>query len=274
MIGGGKIHIIAACAILLVVGACTDALPPQPVKRVEFSKPPSSDLDRVWQNALVAIPVRGTTGSLLTTAGNLAEPPQKLAGVGPDTRWPIVVALASCVRPIDAELMRKIAEQGFVVISPSSSSRYFEPLKCVKAATPAENAASSIRARKLEIAYILRQLKTQTWTDNNNLFLIGFQDAAAAVARFTGSVVKARVLAEWACEGEGAVKGIAAVEKSPVLAVTSTVTPTYGGGCGKYLHVGGGSQILALPQKYSKNILLEPVIYTQLLKFFDAQIFN
>ncbi len=274
MIGGSKIRIIAACTALLFAGACTDILPPQPVKKVEFSKPPSSDLDRVWQNALVAIPVRGTTGSLLTTAGNLAEPPQKLAGVGPDTRWPIVVALASCVRPIDTELMRKIAAQGFVVISPSSSSRYFEPLTCKRAATPAENAASSIRARKLEIAHVVSQLKAQTWTDTNNLFLIGFQDAAAAVARFSGSVVKARVLAEWACEGAGTVKGIAAVEKSPVLVVTSTVTPVYDGGCGKYLHVGAGSQVLALPQKYSKNILLEPVIYTQLLKFFDAQIFN
>ena len=79
-IGKSLLSFLAA----LVLPACSDAGPPEPVKPVRFAAPPVSDLETVWKNALVAIPVRGTTGSLLTTNEGRAGPPQKLAGVGPE----------------------------------------------------------------------------------------------------------------------------------------------------------------------------------------------
>ncbi len=258
----------------LLLSACSDAGPPEPVKPVRFAAPPVSDLETVWKNALVAIPVRGTTGSLLTTNAGRAGPPQKLAGVGPETRWPVIVVIGGCLQPVGADLLRALAEQGYVVLSPASRSRFFNPLSCQLGQGVEQNAQSTTDMRKTEITYVLKKLHQQTWTDKNNLFLIGLRDGAAAVARYTGDKVQGRVLAEWACGGSGAVAGIAAEEKSPVFAVTSALTPTYAGDCSRYLRQGSGSEVLALPQKYSNNVLLEPVIHTQLLRFLDARLFR
>ncbi len=259
---------------VLLLSACSDAGRPEPVKPVRFTAPRVSDLENIWKNALVAIPVRGTTGSLLTTNAGRAGPPQKLAGVGPETRWPVIVVIGGCLQPVGADLLRALAEQGYVVLSPASQSRFFNPLSCQPDEGVEQNAQATIDIRKTEISYVLKKLHQQTWTDKSNLFLIGLRDGAAAVARYTGNNVQGRVLAEWTCGGSGAVAGIAVEDKSPVFAVTSSLTPTYAGDCSRYLRRGTGSQVLALPQKYSNNVLLEPVIHTQLLRFLDKRLFR
>lgn len=264
-------------ALLLVVGlsaaltGCDTVDENRPAK-VTFSEPKSSDLERVWRGGLIALPVRGSTGSLITTndgsSGLFA-----LTGAAPNTRWPVILVISGCGEPSPVTTMKAFAEQGYVAIAPDTKRRFFEPLECAGGNLPSDKAAL-IRARHTEINYAKRELGKFSWIDTDNLFLMGTSDGAAAVARYTGKGFKARILAEWACQGGHEVRGIAREGISPVFAATSSAVPTFSGDCGQFFSKSGESQVLVLPLKYSSNILLEPIVYTQLLRFLDRQIFK
>ncbi|MFT6558767.1 hypothetical protein [Sneathiella sp.] len=270
----GRLSAAFGLLALLLATACSSPSDPPRADVPQFKAPVTSDLERIWQNAVVAVPVRGTTGSMVTTNRGRAGPPQGLAGVGPDIRWPIIVVVQACGLPDPLELMRAMAEQGYVVLSPASNSRFFNPLDCQSAASVHDRAEATLDERRLEIRYVLKQLSKQSWIDPANVFLVGLHDGAAAVARYTGQDVKARILAEWDCQGSGKVNGVAHAERSPIFAVTSARTPIFGGDCSRFFAPAEESVVLSMPQKYANNILLEPIVYTQFLRFLDRQLFK
>jgi len=271
---GGRFLKFCTVIAFLVLSACSETPRPVPMPKVAFIKPKLSDLESVWQNATVAIPVRGTSGSLLTTNFGRAGPPLGLAGVGPDVRWPIILVLQGCNRAVPVDLLKTLAEQGYVAFAPASEARRNDPLNCGDTRSLQQDARSTLNQRRTELSFVLGKIMRESWTDKRNIFVIGLYDAAAAVARYTGDGVNGRVLSDWNCQGTGGHAGVAAEEKSPVFAVTSASVSVVGGDCGQYLKAGRGSEVLSFPAKYSDNLLLEPVIFTRLMLFFDRQIFK
>lgn len=271
--GGAFLKFCVALAFI-ALSACTDTPRPAPVPKTEFVKPKLSDLESVWQNATVAIPVRGTTGSMLTTNFGRAGPPLGLAGGGPDVRWPIILVLQGCHRAVPVDLLKSLAEQGYVAFAPASEARRNNPLNCGEENSLQQDAGSTLDQRRTELSFVLGKIRRESWTDKRNIFVIGLYDAAAAVARYTGDGINGRVLSDWNCQGTGRYAGVAAEEKSPVFAVTSASVSVVGGDCGQYLKAGKGSEVLSFPARYSNNLLLEPVIFTRLMLFFDRQIFK
>lgn len=263
---------MTACCMVSLLGGCSSA-PHKPVKTAKFNEPKQSDLQRVWEGATVALPVRGSTGSMITNNDG-STGLFRLTGASPGTLWPVIVVLPGCGQQAPVSLMRSLAEQGFVLISPDSQRRFFNPLTCLDLQTNSNAGEALVRARQTEIAYASAQLQHLNWVDRDNIFLIGLYDGAAAVARYVGGGYKARILAEWGCQGSDKVRGISNEVASPIFAATSSTVPTYSGDCSQFLSDDGSSQVLVLPSKYSESILLEPVVYTQLLRFFDRQLFK
>ncbi|MCG8492076.1 MAG: hypothetical protein MI743_10710 [Sneathiellales bacterium] len=271
---GGRFFKYCGAFALGILAACADTPRPTPVPKAEFAKPRLSDLESIWQNATVAIPVRGTSGSMLTTNSGRAGPPLGLAGVGPDVRWPIILVLQGCHRAVPVDLLKSLAEQGYVAFAPASEARRNNPLNCAENGSLQRDARSTFDQRRTELSFVLGKILSESWTDKRNIFVIGLYDAAAAVARYTGDGINGRVLADWNCQGTGGHAGVAAEEKSPVFAVTSASVSVVGGDCGQYLKAGQGSEVVSFPARYSSNLLLEPVIFTRLMLFFDRQIFK
>lgn len=260
-------------SLIVFVTGCSSTRDVKPTAaKFEISK--KSDLERVWQRAVVALPVRGSTGSMITT-NEAGLGLINLTGTKFDTRWPVILLVSGCQKRMPpTQLMKAFAEQGYVVVAPDSHSRYFDPLACENGVGDAQNAEATIRLRQSEIRYSLNRLKRISWVDLNNLFLLGLHDGAASVSLYKGDGVKARILSEWNCQGSEKIRGVSNEEASPLFAVSSSAVQTFLGDCGEFFNSTGQSQVFAMPEKYSDNILLEPIVYTQLLRFLDRQIFK
>ncbi|MEH6405202.1 MAG: hypothetical protein V7750_17640 [Sneathiella sp.] len=245
----------------------------EPPKSAKFEISKKSDLERVWDGAVVAFPIRGTTGSMITT-NETGRELTNLTGAGYATRWPVALLITGCRQAIPTLFMKALAEQGYVVIAPNSYARYFNRLSCLNDAPDASNAEKTISLRQTEIRYSLNRLKEISWVDWDNVFLMGLHDGAASVSLYKGPYVKARILSEWNCQGGESVRGVSNEEKSPMFAVSSSNVPTFLGDCGEFFSTEGQSQVFVMPEKYSDNILLEPIVFTQLLRFLDRQLFK
>ncbi|MBL4740014.1 MAG: hypothetical protein JKY12_03415 [Sneathiella sp.] len=255
-----------------ILAGCTPKVQAPP-KVAHFQVSAKSDLERVWEGAIVALPIRGTTGSMITTN----EPGRELinlTGAAYATRWPVILLIVGCQQAIPTTLMKVLAEQGYVVIAPDSHARFINPLNCTMGGEDALNAEKTLQFRQTEIRYSLNRLKRISWVDLENVFLFGLHDGAASVSLHKGRDVKARVLSEWNCQGAEKVRGVSNENKSPLFAVSSSNTLTFAGDCGAFFSTKGESQVFTMPEKYSDNILLEPIVFTQLLRFLDGQLFK
>jgi len=266
------------CFILLffvtgggLVGCASKVQTPHKVAYFEISA--KSDLERVWNGAFFAIPIRGTAGSMITT-NEAGRELINLTGASYATRWPVIMLIAGCQQAIPTRFMKALAEQGYVVVAPDSHARFLNPLSCVEGGADASNAEKTIQLRQAEIRYSLNRLKKISWVDLENLFLLGLHDGAAPVSLYKGLDVKARILSEWNCQGAEMIHGVSNEEKAPLFAVSSSNVPTFAGDCGEFLSSDGESQVFIMPEKYSDNILMEPIVFTQLLRFLDGQLFK
>ncbi len=262
--------------VLLLLSACSgpdygnpDLVP----RKTTFAAPKYSDAEGVWRRARLAIPVRGSTGSLITTN----DPNLKfynLSGTNPGVKWPVVMIYGGCQAiPSDA-LIKGLAEQGFVVLQLDSRHRLTRPLKCDPGKLLHARAAEDMRDRQATLNYALKALEGRTWADQDNIFIIGMAEAAPAVAYLYGARVKGRVLAEWDCGGAQTISGLRDADKLASFAVTSAYVPALEGGCSRYFAQNPQNRNLTLPMLYPRDILAEPIVFTQMLQFFDQQMFR
>ena len=274
--GGRKVKILIYSILLLWGGGILVGCAPTvhaPPKVAYFEVPAKSDLERVWDGAILALPIRGTAGSMITT-NETGRELINLTGAPYATRWPVILLIAGCQQAIPTTLMKALAEQGYVVVAPDSHARFINPLNCVEGGADASNAEKTIQRRQTVIRYSLNHLKKISWVDLDNVFLLGLHDGAASVSLYKGRDVKARILSEWNCQGTETIRGVSNEENSPVFSVSSSNVPTYAGGCEEFFSREGESQVFTMPEKYSDNILLEPIVFTQLLRFLDGQLFK
>ncbi|MEH6475715.1 MAG: hypothetical protein V7727_08485 [Sneathiella sp.] len=255
------------------LSACSKPVPirtPAPT----FNKPTFSDAEAVWRNATLAIPVRGSAGSMITTNDG-ALGLLHLAGAKPNTRWPVIVMLGGCAENISLRLMRGLAEQGFVAFYLDSKARSHEPVVCVEGEPIFDRLMRNSRYREAELTYALNELQFVSWADQKNLFLLGAGEGGAIVARRADPAVKARIVAEWGCGGDLSVSGLKGEERSPVFSVTSGNSQAKADeGCSMYMRNRALSQSLSLQGRYPNGILLEPIVFTQMLQFLDRQLFQ
>jgi dienelactone hydrolase len=246
---------------------------PSQINPARFERPASSDAHIVWQRATLAFPVRGSVGSMIT-ANDANLQIFNFAGTAAGTKWPVMVLLAGCGTGYSSRLLKALAEQGFVVVVLDSRARIHRPLDCRPDEKLHVRAARTMRDKQIEVSHALQQLAGRNWADVNNVFVVGVGDMSPAVARLPSHQVKGRVLAEWDCGGSSDVQGLRDADSGPVFVTTSARVPALDGGCANYMINAANSQILTLPNTYPIEILSEPIIFTQLLKFLDAQIFR
>ncbi|WP_025898200.1 hypothetical protein [Sneathiella glossodoripedis] len=242
---------------------------------VRFNSPVISDEALVWQGGRIAVPVRGSAGSLITT--NPSGPDlHELAGAKPNTRWPVILILEACSEDSPPRLLHALAEQGFVAISLSSHQRRHVLSPCQRGTQTDEADAEFQRLKQAELVYAMRLLKTASWVDENNIFLLGQKESANLVARINDSSLRGRILVNWPCIEDNTGASIVSGD-SPVFTVFTAAKPEQTGAikhCEGLLSVNTNNQSVTLHQSYALNVLLEPIAFTQLLQFMDRQLFR
>ena len=264
---------IFCLGLVFLLGACASAPPPKSLPQARFEKPALSDEELVWQRASLGVPLRGTAGSMITTndAGLALE---KLTGAPQGTRWPVILIVEGCRDETPPRLIRALAEQGYVALVLSSRARRHLPLACQPQAILEDNARAILSQKQAELSFARGALVRAGWADLHNIFVFGNFEAGAVVARSAGAIAKARVLTGWSCDGPGT-DGLRDSALSPVFSVAAPGPQnSREAGCAAYMNDNPYNKYLQLSQPYSLNVLLEPIVFTQLLQFLDQQLFK
>ena len=120
-------------------------------------------------------------------------------------KLPTVVFLHGCTpgrKPAGWTMGRTLARAGYAVILPDSFLRTDRPATCNRwTFEPVANTDrhAVLALRQEEIALALDRVRALPWVDDKNLFLMGYDEGADALAAWHGAGVNARVLISTRC---------------------------------------------------------------------------
>jgi dienelactone hydrolase len=166
-------------------------------------------IEKSWEDALVFLP-----GKYFSTS---------VSKVNLDKKYPVVIYLHGCagITPShDYGWAKEITKHGFIVVMPNSFAIPNRPSNCdVKTAT-AGFFFNAHLIRISEIAYAYQQLSKTSWTDMNNIFLMGFSEGGVATARSEFKGFNGAIIMGWTCTSRHPqYNGIFIPKQTPVLAL-------------------------------------------------------
>jgi len=272
---------LAACLPALILAAC-GSTPPQPEAqpapamvatpsqpRLPEAPPETgplseaeSDIGRTFNNAVVVMPGLGGDAELVTRMG-APELAQYFARDGRRT-YATVLYMHGCDGLSGLTPLRAMARRGFAVIAPDSFARRYRPHQCDPETRTGGLNLYVYDFRAAEITYALHRMRRLRWVDQSRLFLVGVSEGGLAAAHYKGDDFRARVIAEWTCNGAAIVRGLDAPMDEPVLAVVHADDPWYrgaaaGGGqrgdCGQYLGIRPRSRSLVLRRGQGHEVM-------------------
>lgn len=273
----------AACALLALIAACTTT--PSFTAMTGLPSPSTvlsmgdSDLERTWSGATVALPpLRGEAPLVVGMGSRRIE--RHLAAFQANRGFPTVVYLHGCTGLGAFEFLESLAAAGFVVVAPDSMARRYRPLQCNPWSHTGTGNLFVFDFRMAELSYALQQLRALDWVDRDKLFVVGVSEGGVPAALYRGDDLRARVIAQWTCQGPAVVRGIAAPPHTPVLSVIRAGDPWYGqaaaarpGDCGEFLLGRPDSRALVLPAGGGDghDVLRDPVAVREIVGFLTAQ---
>ena len=173
----------------------------------------NKDVELSWEKATVYLP-----GKLFATS---------VDQIVVSKATPVLIYLHGCTGiygPHDLRWASFIADQGFIVILPDSMARQGRISNCdpkIKSGTNAFPKAGQYRQE--EITYALAQVLENTWSDKNNIFLMGHSEGGQAVAKSTHPQFAGKIISGWTCTNKNnpAYDGINSPKNLPILAIAS-----------------------------------------------------
>jgi len=175
-------------------------------------------LSNTWDKA--EIWVRPADGGFISSHMDDKILRQRLAGSA--KKYPTVLFFHDCGKNRKLagwHYARFLARAGFAVILPDSFARRERPETCTYwQFKPLANApAKQVHTlRRQEITHALEKIKTLSWVDGKNLFIMGHGEGGDALAAFEGGGYRARVISGALCPW-----GVQGPKDIPVLAVAS-----------------------------------------------------
>jgi dienelactone hydrolase len=186
----------------------------------------TAEVARTWEEARVFLP-----GSAVPLT-----PPKVPA---PDHPLPTVLYLTGCTGfdySHDGTMggwAQTLTAAGYAVVMPTSYAREYRPHACDQA-TYAYTLGLAVEVsdmRQEEIKYALTQLRTLSWVDRRNLFLMGHSEGGAAVARWGGGEFNGHIISGWTCTAPPypSLDALQAPLATPVLAIAFESDPWFRG---------------------------------------------
>ena len=238
---------------------------------------PRSDLELTWDNAVIALPARGSRAVQLGTIEGI-DLAARLATLAQGDKLPVVLYLHGCTGIGNYDFFETLAGAGYVVIAPDSMARRFRPLQCEPDSRTGGFNLFVYDFRQAEIGYALDRLGELEAIDGRNLFLVGTSEGAVATALYHGDEFRARVIAQWTCTGVPRVRGIAAPPETPILAIVRADDPWYdsprapdqAGDCGAFMKDRPRSRSIVLKGGEGHDVFADPDNVRAILAFLGA----
>lgn len=233
------------------------------------------DIERTWSKALVVLPAESATATPLVARLSSALVERRLGTIAAQTRLPVAIYLHGCTGVGNLDFLKDLAATGVMVIAPDSFARRYRPLQCDPRTKTGGRNLFVYDFRLAELTFALERLGEAPWADLNNLFLVGNSEGGVAAALFRGDVFNARVITQWTCQGAPLVRGIAAPEDTPILAIVrendpfydARNTPAQQGHCGAYLAGRPASRSVVLVAGEAHDVYNEPAAVQTILDF-------
>lgn len=192
-------------------------------------EPRMADIEASWDAAYVAIPPTLTGSAPILGTWRSSTVQHFLAEHSGTARVPAVLYLHGC-SGFGAEgnaYRHFLSLRGFAFFAPDSLARPERRRNCnpVDHTTGLHGSVSTFRLAELNHALI--QIGQLTWVDQDQLFLIGFSEGAAAAARYDGHAFAGLILTAWHCHGGPDNQGIALPPSLPALDIISARDPWY-----------------------------------------------
>lgn len=144
-----------------------------------------------------------------------------------DKTYPILVLMHGCtgITQEERSWANIISKLGFIVILPDSFARPGRISNCSTSTfSGTGNFPYADYYRQQEITYALEKLQEVTWSDKNNIFLMGHSEGGRASAFASHSEFKGKIISGWNCVGR-----IYGDKNMPMLAVAYLNDPWRGG---------------------------------------------
>ena len=205
-----------------------------------------------WINALVRIPLSNNKiyrGSIKDLNGNESFLMDKFKTIiylhGCSGHW------SGTAKRIDF-----YAKSGYAVIAPPSMARKKYAQSCDPAIHRGGMYRSVLKIRQIDAEYAILKAKQLSWTDNNNIFLVGLSEGGITTATYdpknSKSSIKGRIIEAWTCNaGWSEYAGLITPFNEPVLSLVAKYDPWFQseylkGHCGQFMNGNPSSKSIVI----------------------------
>jgi dienelactone hydrolase len=142
---------------------------------------------------------------------------------------------------------------GYAVVMSTSFAREYRPRNCDQTTYTSGLAMEVMDMRLEEIEYALKQMRTLSWVDQRNLFLMGHSEGGVTTARWGGREFNGHIISGWTCTAPTfpSFDGVRAPLATPVLAISFESDPwwqgPYAGSCASKFGARKDSRQVTLP---------------------------
>lgn len=201
-----------------------------------------SEIKLTWDNALLRVP-RANGEIFSSTIKDLQGDEEFLKN-----KFKTIIYLHGCSGLWKGTALRLdfFAKNGYAVIAPASMARKKYPQSCDPDIKRGGLYRDILKIRKIDALNAVLNAKALSWTDNNNIFLVGLSEGAITTATYLpkniASSVNGRIIEGWTCNaGWDEYRGINSPYNEPMMSLVAKFDPWFQidvlkGDCGKYLN--------------------------------------
>ena len=252
--------------------------PPLEMQRADWNDP--AEMDRVWQAALIRLPMPG--GRILSTTVKELHT-LELSG---SMKFPTVIYLHGC-SGIWAETYRRVdflAANGYAVIAPPSLARKKYPKSCEPERFQGGLYRATLKIRQFDAGNAIKQAKLLPWVNADRVYLVGLSEGGITAATFRSDAkdtsVRARIVEGWTCHAVwGEYQGIHAPAGEAVLTLLAANDPWFQnpytkGECTRFVNRrNDGSKSIVYTEgdlSYKHGLLEDKAVQAEVLEFLDV----
>ena len=201
-----------------------------------------SEIKLTWDNALLRVP-RANGEIFSSTIKDLQGDEEFLKN-----KFKTIIYLHGCSGLWKGTALRLdfFAKNGYAVIAPASMARKKYPRSCDPDIKRGGLYRDILKLRQIDALNTVLNAKALSWTDNNNIFLVGLSEGAITTATYLpkniASSVNGRIIEGWTCNaGWDEYRGINSPYNEPMMSLVAKFDPWFQidvlkGDCGKYLN--------------------------------------
>ena len=201
-----------------------------------------SEIKLTWDNALLRVP-RANGEIFSSTIKDLQGDEEFLKN-----KFKTIIYLHGCSGLWKGTALRLdfFAKNGYAVIAPASMARKKYPQSCDPDIKRGGLYRDILKIRQIDALNAVLNAKALSWTDNNNIFLVGLSEGAITTATYLpkniASSVNGRIIEGWTCNaGWDEYRGINSPYNEPMMSLVAKFDPWFQidvlkGDCGKYLN--------------------------------------